>query len=520
LAFAALVPQVAEASDGASTSAAPKTFTTASTSALDRAFSSLSARLHDLSPSGRAANREFLTAAERWDLKRVRELATSGEPNVNARSDSAGWTALFFAVYTDDLPTVRVLLERGADVNIHENESGSVTLASGDHLLVRGGTPLHFARSAEVARQLLAGGARVDATDANGSRAVHESSPQVTAALLDAGADPNSRQGEVRRRGITYPGDGTTALMTASRRGHSETVALLISAGANVHAQGRWRSTALHWAADAASQPVLTAGRPLEVIEILVAAGADVNARDSNGQTALMIAARSRSMDVIKALLAAGADPSICDAESRDAADHFASSLCDDPECIAIGRKLNGRGKGHCTAFIPPPEPLVTPWTLSSLLVWTQPFALLSLLALALCSLVIPWMIVKLSTDRKVAQIRIAYFAYAVCALIIALFELLLWVEGPIIAMASGLLIVLFMLPAAIAGMVAVVLTVAARFNINLSVLGAATLALGGLQLLSFAGLIGTWMNVIAWAYVMLVLCVIVCGRHSWLRAQ
>jgi len=518
LALATLVPLVAEASDGTKASAATNTSNTASTSAFGAAFSSLSARLHDLTPSGRAATRELLTAAERWELERVRGLATRGEPNLNARSDSAGWTALFFAVYADDLPSVRVLLERGAGANIHENESGTVALATGSHLLVRGGAPLRYARSAEVAEQLLAHGALIDARNADGFSAIHFSSPQVTAVLLDAGADPNSRQGAVRSRGITYPGDATTALMTASRAGQSETVRLLISAGADVNAQNRWRSTALHSATDAASQPVFNAGRPLEVARLLIAAGADVNARDSNGQTALMVAARSRSTEVIKALLAAGADASICDAAARNAADYFGASRCEGPECLAIREQLSGRGEGHCTVFMPLPKPLPTPWTTSSLFAWTQAFVLLSLPAIFIGSLIISWMVVRRSKSRRLAQTRIAHLAYAVCALIVTLFELLLFVEGPDVYWFLGVLLVL---PLAVAGTVAVAMSVAAWPSIGLSVLAGATLALGGIQLLAlFGGSIGTWMNAIAWTYVMLVLGVSIFGRRSWLRVQ
>jgi len=127
-------------------------------------------------------------------------------------------------------------------------------------------------------------------------------------------------------------------------------------------------------------------------------------------------------------------------------------------------------------------------------------------------------MVVRRSRSRRPAQTRIAHLAYAVCALIVTLFELLLFVEGPDVYWFLGVLLVL---PLAIAGAVAVAMSVAVRPNIGLSVLAGATLALGGLQLLAlFGGLIGTWMNVIAWAYVMLVLCVIVYGRRSWLRAQ
>ena len=130
LALAASVHLVAKASGGADTSATPSTLMSGSASAFHRAFSSLSEWLHDLTPSRRAANRELLKAAERWDLNRVRELVTSGEANVNARNDSAGWTALFFAVYADDVETVRALLERGADVNIEAKEVGSIALAT------------------------------------------------------------------------------------------------------------------------------------------------------------------------------------------------------------------------------------------------------------------------------------------------------------------------------------------------------------------------------------------------------
>jgi len=517
MAFAGSVPLVAEASGAANASAAPKALTTASTSVPGGVFWRLSAWLHDLTPSGRAANRELLTAAEKWDLERVRELATSGEPNVNARNDSAGWTALFFAVYADDLATVRVLLERGADVNIYANETGSVALATRGHLIVRGGPPLRSARSAEVARLLLAHGARIDATDADGYRAIHWSSPQETAVLLDAGADPNSRQGTLRSRGITYPGDAITALMTASSRGHQETVRLLISAGADVNAQDKWRRTALHSAASAAGKPMPAADKPVEIVQLLIAAGADVNARDSNGQTALMVAARSRSLDAIKILLAAGADPSICDAKLRDAADYLGASRCDDPDCIAIKEKLRDHGKGHCTVFVPPPDPLATPWTTSSLFRWTQPFVLSSLLAIAICSPIISWMVVRRSRSRQLARIRIAYLAYAICAVIVTLFQLVLCVEE---AEVAGFLAYLIMPLITIAGAIAFALSVAVRSDTGLSVLGGATLALAGLQLLTVAGVIGTWMNAIARAYVLLVFCVIFYCRRSWLREE
>jgi len=143
---------------------------------------------------------------------------------------------------------------------------------------------------------------------------------------------------------------------------------------------------------------------------------------------------------------------------------------------------------------------------------------LLSLPAIFIGSLIISWMVVRRSKSRRLAQTRIAHLAYAVCALIVTLFELLLFVEGPDVYWFLGVLLVL---PLAVAGTVAVAMSVAAWPSIGLSVLAGATLALGGIQLLAlFGGSIGTWMNAIAWTYVMLVLGVSIFGRRSWLRVQ
>lgn len=57
----------------------------------------------------------------------------------------------------------------------------------------------------------------------------------------------------------------------------------------------------------------------LELIEDLVARGADLAARDASGYTALMYAANGDAPDVVRALLDAGADPDAADAEGSTA---------------------------------------------------------------------------------------------------------------------------------------------------------------------------------------------------------
>ena len=100
-----------------------------------------------------------------------------------------------------------------------------------------------------------------------------------------------------------YASDGFHALGLAAFFGHSEVVRFLITAGADVSAPSRntMNVTALHSA---------LAGPDPDSAFALIAAGADVNARQQDGYTALHEAAQNGDSAAIDALLAAGADPS------------------------------------------------------------------------------------------------------------------------------------------------------------------------------------------------------------------
>ena len=99
--------------------------------------------------------------------------------------DRLGRSALHYAAASGDLAAVRAAVDAGAD------------LWAGD---LAGWTPLHFAaqaQSAEVASELLAGHAVVDAVDVQGNtplgRAVfnYRGDPAVLIVLRKAGADPD-----------------------------------------------------------------------------------------------------------------------------------------------------------------------------------------------------------------------------------------------------------------------------------------------------------------------------------------
>jgi ankyrin repeat protein len=98
--------------------------------------------------------------------------------------------------------------------------------------------------------------------------------------------------------------DGFHPLGLAAFFGHPDVVRFLIAAGADVSApsRNRQRVTALHSALASSDRDSTLA---------LIAAGADVNARQQDGFTALHEAAQNGDRATVDALLAAGADASV-----------------------------------------------------------------------------------------------------------------------------------------------------------------------------------------------------------------
>jgi len=89
-----------------------------------------------------------------------------------------------------------------------------------------------------------------------------------------------------------------SALHVALANGHDQVVTQLLAAGANIRARENSRMTPLHVAASVGSPHCAQ----------LIAAGAHIDARDKDGQTPLHYAACKGHLEVIKQLLAAGAE--------------------------------------------------------------------------------------------------------------------------------------------------------------------------------------------------------------------
>ena len=94
---------------------------------------------------------------------------------------------------------------------------------------------------------------------------------------------------------------GEQALMHAAWRGNLAAVDLLLAGGAKINPPPmRW--SALHYAAFAGHR---------DVVARLIARGADINARSTNGSSALMMAVYEGHESVVKDLLARGADRNV-----------------------------------------------------------------------------------------------------------------------------------------------------------------------------------------------------------------
>jgi ankyrin repeat protein len=107
---------------------------------------------------------------------------------------------------------------------------------------------------------------------------------KILRSLIQPGDDPDA-----------LSPDGYTALQLASFFGREAAVALLLELGADPNAvsANAGRTRALHGAA---------AGRHLEVARLLIAAGAEIDARQASGHTALDAAIKNRDDDMARLL--------------------------------------------------------------------------------------------------------------------------------------------------------------------------------------------------------------------------
>lgn len=135
-------------------------------------------------------------------------------------------------------------------------------------------------------------------------------SPELAKSRFEAGATRDSESEYYVERIGKHIYKGDTPVHIAAAAYATEIVRQLIAAGADVQAKNRMGSEALHAAAK--GHPGSHWWNPsaqAATIRILIQAGADPNTVDKRGVTALHVAVRTRCAEAVRTLLEHGADP-------------------------------------------------------------------------------------------------------------------------------------------------------------------------------------------------------------------
>lgn len=300
------------------------------------------------------------------DLAQVKSYLDQGV-DVNVK-DELGWTPLIWAVSMSREDVVELLLAHGAEVKM-ETEDGIVPICNAAskkskraiELLIahgadvnvsdgKGGTPLYWAAMYDNPagiELLLAKGAKVDVRSKTSSftplhRASQWGHPEIVKMLIAHGADVNSKT----------KGGLTPLLMVPQQAriralpGHNEVVELLLKSGADINARDNRGRTPLDLARQFGQTEIIKrlteasegqktvekklstdesrvdsketeplnslhealSGRNIAQLEAALSRGADINARDENGDTVLHLACRRGRLPLIRLLLYHGAD--------------------------------------------------------------------------------------------------------------------------------------------------------------------------------------------------------------------
>ncbi|KAH8702902.1 ankyrin repeat domain-containing protein [Phaeosphaeriaceae sp. PMI808] len=280
------------------------------------------------------SNTTGLHLTARFGLPRVSQelLARVGEEIVivvNAK-DSRDQTPLFLAAEHGHHETVKLFLDKGADINAQGGEYGNALQAAS------------YRGHEQVVKLLLSKNVDVNAQGGDYGSALQEASAggheQIVKLLLDKNVDINAQGG---RYG--------SALQEASAGGHEQIVKLLLDKDADVNAQGGDYGNALQAASYEGHE---------QIVKLLVDKGANVNAQggpygsflnllafkghtsllrmvyehnhamrnllDSHGRTALQLAASGGKLDAFDYLIRLGLDLNIEDAKG-DRLLHYAS---------------------------------------------------------------------------------------------------------------------------------------------------------------------------------------------------
>lgn len=288
-----------------------------------------------------------LKAAEAGQVETLQSLLAAGaDPNLSGGKNDA--SPLSAAAARGDVAMMKVLLAAGAEVDRRigvgtaANETALIVAATNGH---RDAVALLLDQKASLDAQSVTGTTALIAAASGGH-------VDLARLLLDRGADVNAqteppgavsalhlaaRRGNLRLmqllldRGanVNLKADGDSPLhrligrdLSTPPSGAPAAAELLIERGADVNATSKTGETALPMAVNKLlSLPLSSSSLPpslsrsveevREIAMLLIERGADVNARQKDGTTALNRAIVAKQEGIVRAMLAKGADPNL-----------------------------------------------------------------------------------------------------------------------------------------------------------------------------------------------------------------
>jgi ankyrin repeat protein len=268
-------------------------------------------------------------AAKRGDIAGLAQCLAAGI-DVNARKDlkhgyGAYWqslTPLMVASGSDQgatVDTLKWLIEHGADLNaVSAAGVTAAWYAAGRGIAESAQLPVRISDQAVRLRLLLEAGLKDTVTGAMGTSLLNQAcqvgDPERVKLLLEAGASvqPQPRQ---NYSNFSYPGQPPNP----------------------------WENHP--WTFEIPLFNAVESGSA-ECVQLILAAGADANVRDSSGVTPIM---QASNLAVFQALLAAGADPKAVDSYDKDVLQHLVSAPEGEPwfplnelqAVVALGLDVN-----------------------------------------------------------------------------------------------------------------------------------------------------------------------------------
>ncbi len=306
-------------------------------------------------------------SANDWDSQ------ITAEPRAQYRP-VGGLTVLLYAARSGCTRCVRSLLAAGADIDKPTPEGMTPLMIAIDNtaydtarvLLDEGATPHGWDWYGRTALYVATDMSSFRGRQPHPTASSETSATDLIRLLLEAGVNPNpqlnmhrpSRGGNSGRFADELLNTGTTPLLRAAIGADVEVARLLLEHGAlvdlpSVHGITPLMAAAGHTSGrfgEARQDPAQAEARAIELVDLFLAAGADINAKvtddssrtanvgrqpnavtERKGQTALFGAAKNGWANVVDHLLAKGADPNVTDALGRTPVD------------AALGR-ITGRG--------------------------------------------------------------------------------------------------------------------------------------------------------------------------------